>query len=197
VDPLGLCGGYSGRTPYTSFDFRGATGFDMVGYVASRAAGQALADTVQSFQDAVIGTFNLLLSIQEDEETSAPQIANPQWAHRLVVSQSELSYNVEKFCLPTALSLGASAVVRAVTAAPSVAGTIEGAAGRAAETVGPGRGAVYGTNVHTAFKAEIRALENPGLTSEVSYMNGMPVDYGTAGSIRVDAVYGQLKQPVS
>src|SRR5207247_3490911 len=40
----------------------------------------------------------------------------------------------------------------------SVFEQLSAAAGRAAEGVGPGRGPVYGTNVHSAFQAEVEAL---------------------------------------
>ena len=38
--------------------------------------------------------------------------------------------------------------------------TLTTAAEQAIETVGPGNGPVYGTNVHTAFEAEVNALGN-------------------------------------
>jgi hypothetical protein len=60
------------------------------------------------------------------------------------------------------------------------------AANRAAQSVGPGSGAVYGTQVHAAFQAEVEALAQPGLQTEVSYINGVEVPYGTSGSVRID-----------
>src|SRR5581483_2676180 len=53
------------------------------------------------------------------------------------------------------------------------------AAGRAVETVGPGSGPLYGTAVHSAFEAEVRALGYTSLSTEVSYLNGNVVTRGT------------------
>jgi hypothetical protein len=66
---------------------------------------------------------------------------------------------------------------------------------KAATSVGPGSGPVYGTAVHTAFKAEIEALGNANLETEVSYLNGQVESYGTRGSIRADVVEGGKETP--
>lgn len=71
------------------------------------------------------------------------------------------------------------------------------AATRARNTVGPGSGGAYGTRVHAAFAGEVRALGNPNLNPEISYLNGRVVDYGTPGSVRLDVVNGPLTAPVS
>ncbi|MGA2280262.1 MAG: toxin TcdB middle/N-terminal domain-containing protein [Verrucomicrobiota bacterium] len=71
----------------------------------------------------------------------------------------------------------------------TLANDLAGAATRAGETVGPGRGAVYGTQVHSAFANEVRALGNPNVQSEVSFLNGKIVNYGTPGSVRLDVVH--------
>jgi len=63
---------------------------------------------------------------------------------------------------------------------------LSAAANRAAQSVGSGSGPVYGTQVHTAFQAEVEALGQSGLQTEVSYLNGAEVPYGTAGSVRID-----------
>jgi len=63
---------------------------------------------------------------------------------------------------------------------------LSAAANRAAQSVGSGSGPVYGTQVHTAFQAEVEALGQSGLRTEVSYLNGAEVPYGTAGSVRID-----------
>ena len=71
------------------------------------------------------------------------------------------------------------------------------AAKRAAQKVGPGSGSVYGTHVHTEFRIEVNNLNNPNLGTGVSYLNGMEVHYGTAGSVRLDIVeYGPQGQVV-
>jgi hypothetical protein len=72
---------------------------------------------------------------------------------------------------------------------------LAGAANRAATSVGPGRGAVYGTRVHSAFADELRALGRSDVFSEVSYLNGDVVAYGTRGSVRLDAVVGSPGAP--
>ena len=70
------------------------------------------------------------------------------------------------------------------------------AAGRAAKAVkaetGLSKGSVYGTKVHTEFRNDVTAV---GLRSEVSYLKGEEVDYGTPGSIRLDAVKGAKNKP--
>jgi hypothetical protein len=63
---------------------------------------------------------------------------------------------------------------------------LSAAANRAAQSVGPGSGPVYGTQVHTAFQAEVEALGQSGLRTEISYLNGAEVPYGTPGSVRID-----------
>jgi RHS repeat-associated protein len=72
---------------------------------------------------------------------------------------------------------------------------LQGAANRAAEVVGPGSGAVHGTEVHTEFASEVKALGNSNLSTEVSYKNGAEVARGTKGSIRVDVVEGPKSAP--
>jgi hypothetical protein len=54
---------------------------------------------------------------------------------------------------------------------------------------------IRGIRIHIDFAAEVRAL-GPGFAAEVSYKNGVPVPYGTKGSIRADAVYGPITHPV-
>lgn len=44
--------------------------------------------------------------------------------------------------------------------------------------------------MHTAFEAELRALGNPMIFTEISYLGGQVVRRGTPGSVRVDAVSG-------
>jgi RHS repeat-associated protein len=72
---------------------------------------------------------------------------------------------------------------------------LEKMADKASITVGPGKGAVHGTKVHTEFGKEIKASGAPELHSEVSYRNGEVVEYGTEGSVRVDAVIGNKHLP--
>jgi hypothetical protein len=44
--------------------------------------------------------------------------------------------------------------------------------------------------VHTAFRQQVEALGRTDLFTEVSYLNGEVVDWGTPGSVRVDVVMG-------
>lgn len=84
--------------------------------------------------------------------------------------------------------------------ADDLAGTADDltrAAQRASSTVGPGKGAVHGTQVHSAFRNEVNAIGNGNLSSEVSYLNGDVVRYGTPGSIRCDAVKGPVRNPTA
>jgi hypothetical protein len=80
---------------------------------------------------------------------------------------------------------------------PGVAEELTAAAGRAVETVGPGNGAVYGTQVHGAFEAEVAALSRGDITTEVSYLAGRIVPRGTAGSVRLDVVEGAPTTPTA
>jgi hypothetical protein len=78
----------------------------------------------------------------------------------------------------------------------SLADDLSGAAARARNTVGPGRGGVYGTRVHRAFEAEVNGLGRD-IQTEVSYLNGRVVRRGTPGSVRLDVVNGPLDAPTS
>ncbi|MCL5950928.1 MAG: hypothetical protein M1132_04270 [Chloroflexi bacterium] len=58
-----------------------------------------------------------------------------------------------------------------------------------------GSGHVAGTLKHTKFSKLVDSLGRSDLNTEISYLNGAPVKYGTRGSIRVDVVQGALKAP--
>ena len=79
----------------------------------------------------------------------------------------------------------------------STADDLTAAAARARAAVGPGRGPVYGTRAHAAFRAEVEALGRGNLSTEVSYLNGRVVPYGTRGSVRLDVVEGPLNAPTA
>ncbi len=53
---------------------------------------------------------------------------------------------------------------------------------------GPGQQPVLGTNIHSQFASLIAQEGVPGISTEVSYLNGQVVEYGTSGSVRADAV---------
>ena len=61
-----------------------------------------------------------------------------------------------------------------------------------------GIGPVAGTQRHTVFAAEVNALANKNLVTEISYKNGEIVPYGTKGSIRFDVLqYNQKGVPIA
>jgi len=66
---------------------------------------------------------------------------------------------------------------------------------KAQATVGEGSGAAYGTAVYSEFTAEINALGNSDLSTEVSYLNGEVISYATVGSVRFDVVEENIFEP--
>jgi len=79
----------------------------------------------------------------------------------------------------------------------TAADDLAAAASRAQGVVGPGKGPVYGTKVHSAFESEIAALGRSDVFTEVSYLNGQVVPRGTPGSVRLDAVVGSPGAPTA
>ena len=57
-------------------------------------------------------------------------------------------------------------------------------------------GWLRGILIHSRFAANIRAMNNPMYSAEVSYLRGEVVPYGTPGSTRVDAVVGNPASPL-
>jgi hypothetical protein len=53
---------------------------------------------------------------------------------------------------------------------------------------------IRGTFIHSAFAAKVNAL-GPDFGAEVSYKDGLLVNFGTAGSVRADAIYGNPAAP--
>jgi RHS repeat-associated protein len=53
-----------------------------------------------------------------------------------------------------------------------------------------------GSYIHTQFKLNVVAMGNPLYRAEVSYLRGVPVVYGTPGSVRADAVVGPIGHPL-
>jgi hypothetical protein len=79
----------------------------------------------------------------------------------------------------------------------STSAQLSSLASKAQATVGTGSGPVYGTAVHSAFAAEISTLGDSNLSTEISYLNGRVVPYGTAGSVRLDVVEGGDMTPTA
>jgi hypothetical protein len=92
---------------------------------------------------------------------------------------------------------GTSTTPAAGSVATNTVDDLAGAASLAASNVGPGSGSVYGTRVHSAFADEVAALGRSDLFSEVSYLNGQVVPYGTSGSVRLDVVVGSPGAPTA
>jgi len=51
-----------------------------------------------------------------------------------------------------------------------------------------------GTAIHRVFANKARAL-SVSYDAEISYKNGVIVPYGTSGSVRADATYGDINRP--
>ena len=70
-------------------------------------------------------------------------------------------------------------------------------AAASANTSVEGTGHVAGTKKHTVFSANVNALNNSRIATEVSYKDGEIVPYGTKGSIRFDVVqYDKTGTPI-
>lgn len=73
---------------------------------------------------------------------------------------------------------------------------LQDAANQAVKNVGAGKGPVYGTRVHSEFQSLVENLGSD-ISTEVSYLNGNLVPHGTKGSVRLDAVVGDINKPSS
>jgi hypothetical protein len=85
-----------------------------------------------------------------------------------------------------------------VTGGGSATGGLLLVVARQAYSVTPaGRAPVYGTRIHSEFRKRVQGLPQPGLATEISYLNGQVVPYGTAGAVRLDVVEGSPTNPVA
>jgi RHS repeat-associated protein len=66
---------------------------------------------------------------------------------------------------------------------------LQGAAEQAANNI-PGLGPIRGTRVHSNFASRVHSWHLPDVDTEVSYLNGRRVPYGTRGSVRIDVGVG-------
>jgi hypothetical protein len=89
-----------------------------------------------------------------------------------------------------AMCLGALAKLKAL-------GTVMDALSDAKRVLGAGRGAIFGTKVHTVVERSLHAAGDKVVRAERSYLNGQVVPRGTKGSVRLDAVEGPLDNPVA
>jgi RHS repeat-associated protein len=107
------------------------------------------------------------------------------------------NYSLNQTLIDTAIGTITGGVAAKLTTGATAADDLAEAARRASGNVEPGQGPVYGTRVHSEFADEIGALGRSDLHSEVSYLNGRVVPYGTKGSVRLDAVVGTPSAPTA
>jgi hypothetical protein len=93
------------------------------------------------------------------------------------------------------LTIGGAIVGGIVMSGGSTEATLTRLATQAAENLGPGSGARYGTAMHSEFANLVEA--NTNLATEISYKGGEVVPYGTPGSIRANVVEGPLDAPTA
>jgi RHS repeat-associated protein len=105
-------------------------------------------------------------------------------------TQAQASTVMQTVVLPMA---SAAIPLGELGTAGSTEATLTRLATQAVDNVGPGSGAAYGTAVHSEFADLVEASTN--LSTEVSYKGGQVVEYGTPGSVRVDAVEGPIDAP--
>jgi hypothetical protein len=87
---------------------------------------------------------------------------------------------------------------RAAPIRPNTLTTLRRLAQQADRTtpIPPGTSArVAGTRIHTTFKHLVDHLGRPDLFTEVTYLHGRRVPYGTRGAIRADIVEGTIMHP--
>ncbi len=62
----------------------------------------------------------------------------------------------------------------------------------------PGSGSVVGTQKHSLFAEKVNGLGIGSIRTEVSYLNGAEVPYGTKGSVRFDVIqFNDFNQPIA
>ena len=165
---------------------------------------QGLANAANGVQNLGIGLVNTpgdfanFVGNLAGDGSLAPLVPSPDWSNNLVVQNDPAHAISVALGGQAAASLATLGTSQWLSAAENTTlEHLQGAATRAAQTVGDGSGSVYGTAVHGAFKAEVQALDNPSLFSEQSYLNGVPVKYGTPGSIRIDVGEGTVEDPTA
>jgi hypothetical protein len=90
-------------------------------------------------------------------------------------------------CYQTFCYLNGRVPVTEIGGQPNVTSQLQDCANTANASVS-GNGPVAGTKKHTVFANEVNNLGNSSLRTEVSYLNGQEVPYGTKGSIRFDVL---------
>jgi len=75
-----------------------------------------------------------------------------------------------------------------ISKATDIVGDLTGAAQKAVQKLGAGKGPVYGTKAYKLFEFEVKALGNSKLKTEISFSGGEQVKRGFSGSVRLDVV---------
>lgn len=100
-------------------------------------------------------------------------------------------------CYQNYCYLNALSPVTSIGSSANISSQLQSCADTANSKVS-GFGHVAGTKKHAVFAAEVNALQNKTLATEVSYLNGEIVPYGTRGSIRFDVLqYNQNGIPIA
>jgi len=132
-----------------------------------------------------------------EQSISKPASDISGYAHDLVTDPAYFLHAVGPSLVGLGMSAPATQVGAPAAQTVSTFDELSAAANRAATSVGPGSGSAYGTAVHSAFRTEVNALGDANLLTEQSYLNGVPVRYGTPGSVRLDVVEGPLANPTA
>jgi len=130
-----------------------------------------------------------------DQSIQRPASDISGYAHDLVNDPAYFLHAIGPSLVGLGMSVPTTLVGTPAAESGQTTAELTAAAGRAVKTVGPGRGPVYGTTVHSAFEAEVNALGDANLATEQSYLNGNLVSQGTPGSVRLDVVEGPLDAP--
>ena len=129
---------------------------------------------------------------------ACPALGNMKAPHIAPVPIENKTQAVSMVATSVAIGLltGSPAASAEGTAA-STESTLSDLATQAVQNIGPGSGARYGTLVHSEFADLVEGLGNSNLSTEVSYLGGKVVPYGTSGSVRLDVVEGPLDAPTA
>jgi RHS repeat-associated protein len=130
--------------------------------------------------------FNILTNYQGAQSTTAPaQSPKPQ------TTLQEVTVNARRMTPCDQLNGANDTIVPLLDAATNAFNEYPM---RPIDQVWP-LSALRGTFIHSYFAREVTALGAP-YSAEVSYLGGLPVPYGTPGSIRADAVVGPMNAPL-
>jgi len=113
-------------------------------------------------------------------------MAEPEWARRSEMAMNALALLPAGRVFKLGRYLSERLARVGVRSAAELDQEAAQAVARAVAQVGEGRGAVYGTRLHSALR--VQADASPNLRSEVSYLNRREVEYGTKGSVRLDII---------